>query len=86
MFKEFADLVFIPTPKHADKPALLVELKWNCSVDAAIEQIKEKNYPKSLQAYEGNIMLVGINYDKKTKNHECVIEKVQRLINGNIIE
>ncbi|MGN1167889.1 MAG: AAA family ATPase [Lachnospiraceae bacterium] len=84
--KGFADLVFLPTPKHANKPALLVELKWNCSVDAAIEQIKEKNYPKSLQSYEGNIMLVSVNYDKKTKKHECVIEKVQRLINGNIIK
>ena len=26
-------------------------------------------------SYVGSVLLVGINYDKKTKKHECVIEK-----------
>lgn len=29
---------------------------------------------ESLEPYTGNILLVGINYDKKTKEHSCVIE------------
>lgn len=76
--KGFADLVFLPTRKYRDKPALLVELKWNQSVQTAITQIKDKNYPQSLQEYQGNILLVGVNYDKKTKKHECVIEKWEK--------
>lgn len=55
-----------------------MELKWNLSVHTAIEQIKEKNYPQSLQEYEGNILLAGICYDKNTKKHECVIEKWEK--------
>ena len=27
--------------------------------------------------YQGNLLLVGINYDKATKKHECVIEKIK---------
>jgi len=32
-----------------------------------------KKYPDALAGYE-NILLVGINYDKDIKEHECVIE------------
>ena len=73
--KGFADLVFIPRKKFQDKPAMVVELKWDKSARGAIEQIKEKRYVQSLEEYRGNLLLVGINYDKKTKEHECVIEK-----------
>ena len=73
--KGFADLVFIPKKKFQDKPAMVVELKWDKSARGAIEQIKEKRYVQSLEEYRGNLLLVGINYDKKTKEHECVIEK-----------
>jgi len=73
--KGFADLVFIPRLKHLDKPALIVELKWDKSAVGAIAQIKERNYPESLVDYQGNLLLVGINYDKKSKVHECVIEE-----------
>jgi len=72
--KGYADLVFIPRTKHKDKPALIVELKWNRTVNGAISQIKEKNYVAALEEYHGNLLLVGINYDNKTKVHECVIE------------
>ena len=74
----FADLVFLPKPKYADLPALLVELKWDKGADTAIRQIKEKKYPKSLEGYTGNILLVGVSYDKKTRKHECRIEKGRR--------
>ena len=41
----------------------------------ALNQIKEKKYIALLEPYIGDILLVGINYDKKTKKHECLIEK-----------
>lgn len=75
--KGFADLAFLPRQKFADKPAIVVELKWNQSAEGAIEQIKQKKYCHSLSNYKGNILLVGINYDKRTKKHSCVIEDWQ---------
>lgn len=74
--KGFADLVFLPRKRFPDKPALVVELKWDKSAAGAIQQIKEKEYCKSLEGYRGNILLVGINYDKKTREHECEIEEL----------
>lgn len=80
--KGYADLVYIPTPKHSDKPALLVELKWNKDANTALNQIVEKRYPESLEKYKGNLILVGINYDKNVdsnsvefKHHSCKIMK-----------
>jgi hypothetical protein len=72
--KGFADLVFLPRKNHLDKPAIVVELKWDQSAKGAIAQIKEKNYVKALEEYHGNLLLVGVNYDVKTKKHECEIE------------
>ena len=56
--------------------ALVVELKWNQTAETAMQQIKEKKYPDSLRGYTGNLLLVAINYDKKTKKDQCLIEKV----------
>ena len=67
-------MVYLPRKKFMDKPALVVELKWDKSAQGAIAQIKNKQYCRSLQEYEGNILLVGINYDKATREHECIIE------------
>ncbi len=72
--KGFADAVYLPR-RDADKPALVVELKWNKSAKGAIEQIKEKQYAAWVEGYVGEILLVGIVYDKKRKKHDCVIEK-----------
>jgi hypothetical protein len=74
--KGFADVVYIPKPNHLDKPAMIIELKWNQTVETAISQIKEKRYPDKLKAYKDNLLLVGITYDKKSKMHEAVIEKM----------
>lgn len=72
----FADFVFVPKPEYrGDYPALVVELKWNKNVHTAIQQISDKNYPQSLLAYTGNILLVGISYNKESKVHECQIEE-----------
>ena len=66
----------IPRKKFPDKPALVVELKWDKSAKGAISQIKQKQYCKSLEKYAGNILLAGINYSKKDKKHQCMIEKI----------
>lgn len=76
--KGFADLVFIPRRKFQEKPALVVELKWNQSAEGTIAQIGKKEYCASLEEYKGNILLVGVNYDKKTKEHKCVIEEYSK--------
>jgi hypothetical protein len=74
--KGFADIVFLPRKNHLDKPALVVELKWDRSAEGAIAQIQEKKYVKALEEYHGNVLLVGVNYDVKTKKHACEIEIV----------
>lgn len=73
--KGFADVCFIPREIHYDKPAVIIELKWDKSAEGAIRQIREKKYIDTLKHYRGNLLLVGINYDKITKEHTCVIEK-----------
>ena len=75
----FADFVFIPKPEYVSSyPALVVELKWNKNAETALQQIKEKKYPESIKQYTGDILLVGINYDKKTKKHQCLIESYEK--------
>ena len=63
--------------KFPEKPAIVVELKWDKDVSGAIAQIKNKEYCRSLEEYRGNVLLVGVNYDKKTKVHECMIEECE---------
>ena len=66
--------MFIPR-KHVDKPAMVVELKYDKDADTAISQIHRKEYQGKVLDYTDNLLLVGINYDKETKTHNCVIEK-----------
>jgi len=74
--KGFADIVLIPR-KHVDSPAIVLELKYNKDADAAISQIKRKQYPAKIADYADNLLLVGINYDKQQKKHECCIEQMR---------
>ena len=71
--KGFADLVLIPR-KNVSSPAIVVELKYGSAVETALSQIRQKNYPAKVAEYAGNLLLVGISYDPKTKTHSCVIE------------
>ncbi len=80
--KGYADRVYIPRPQYADKPVLIIELKYEKDADGAIAQIKRQEYPDRLEAYKGNILLVGINYNRDVKNtstefkhHTCEIER-----------
>lgn len=72
----FADVVFLPLPM-VQKPALIIELKYGGSADAAIQQIRDRQYPRALEGYAGEILLVGVNYDKDNRNkpHSCAIER-----------
>ncbi|HBA48689.1 MAG TPA: AAA family ATPase [Lachnospiraceae bacterium] len=72
----YADVVFLPLPS-VRKPALVVELKYDKTVNAAIQQIKERHYTQALEGYAGEILAVGINYDREDVNkpHSCVIER-----------
>ena len=74
--KGYADLVYLPKP-GVNKPALLIELKFDKSAQTAITQIKEKNYLQFFKNYKGEVLLVGINYSKDTKTHQCIIERAQ---------
>ena len=76
--KGFADVVFLPLT-HTGKPALIVELKYNYTAVTAIQQIKDRNYTQALEGYAGEILLVGVNYNKEDKNkpHHCVFEKLK---------
>ncbi len=73
--KGYADLALIPYVPNI--PAMIIELKNNKSAESAINQIKEKKYDDLLEHYRGRMLFVGINYDEKTKEHECVIEEME---------
>lgn len=73
--KGFADIVLIPR-KDVDSPAIVLELKCNRDADAAIDQIRRKNYPAKVAEYADRLLLVGINYDRETKQHTCHIEQL----------
>ena len=75
--KGFADIVFLPRPGIAAS-AILVELKYGKSAGSALDQIKAKEYDGILNDFYGDSILVGINYDRRTKKHECIIEKYSR--------
>lgn len=74
----FADIIFLPLP-HAGKPAMVVELKYGKTAKSAIQQIKDRHYTQVLEGYTGEILLVGINYDKGNvdKHHSCEIERIE---------
>ncbi len=73
----YADLIYLPK-RDSGLPALVVELKWNRTAEGAIAQIKDRQYPKAIEHYGGEILLVGIAYDKETpagqRKHRCIIE------------
>jgi len=72
--KGFADIVLLPL-RNTNKPAVILELKFDGTAQTAISQIRQKQYPARLQAYHGSLLLCGINYDKTSRTHSCRIEK-----------
>ena len=57
--KGYCDYLFLP--QKTGKPAITLELKVDVSCQAALAQIKEKNYTQ-------DILLVGISYNRVEKN------------------
>jgi len=81
--KGYVDLVYLPSPKHPNKPALLIELKYDKTLETAADQIRSRNYPQKLEHYKDNLLLISINYEKDVsstdtayKHHNCSIEKL----------
>ena len=80
--KGFADIVLVPR-KNVESPAIILELKYDKDADTAIDQIKRKEYPAKIAEYSGDILLVGINYDKQSKTHSCRIERYSQYGKSN---
>ena len=70
--KGYADVVFLPK-RGSFRPALIVELKWGKPVDAAIDQIRDRQYHTSIEGLDVPVLFVGITYDDKTGEHVCKI-------------
>lgn len=70
--KGYADCIMFP--KTPDKPGIVLELKYNRTAEEALAQIKERDYVKAFDRNIRKVLLVGINYDKKTKKHQCLID------------
>ena len=80
--KGYADVVYLPAPQYAEKPALLIELKYGHSTDIAMDQIRRQKYLDRFEHYKGNTLVIGINYNRdlpadhpEFKHHSCRIEK-----------
>ena len=70
-----ADVVLIPRFHYSKNPAIIIELKVDKSAEVALNQIKEKKYGQDFECYKNNMIFIGINYNKKSKHHECKIER-----------
>ena len=70
-----ADLVYEPM-LNGTTPLILIEFKYDGSAEEAIAQIKKQEYFKRYTRQYRNIIIVGINYSTKTKDHQCLIEKL----------
>lgn len=83
--KGFVDFIFYPLRRN--DPCMILELKVDYTPEEAIHQIKEKKYISrfsgklgELPQYTGRILAVGIGYKKKTKQHLCAVEELQRSV------
>ena len=69
-----ADLVFLPR-RRSPLPTLVVELKWNGDAEGALAQIRDRNYTALPADLADEVLLVGISYDRRTKEHVCSIQR-----------
>lgn len=72
--KGFADVAFLPKYPSLGYPAFVMELKVDQAADTAMKQIEERKYGADMLHYRGNMKLVAVNYDAKTKTHTCEIK------------
>ncbi len=59
-----ADITF--TPRDNLHIPFVIELKVDDTAEAAIDQIKNKNYIDLFIGYKGKVLLLGVSYDSKT--------------------
>ncbi len=74
----YVDILFLPR-KGSQKPALVIELKWDKSAKGAITQIQDRDYGLLARRLGcgKDLLLVGINYSTKTRKHTCRIEQLK---------
>ncbi len=72
--KGYADCVM--RPKVNNLPGIIIELKYNKSTAVGVAQIEERQYASVFEGIVKDVLLVAINYDVKTKKHQCEIKKV----------
>ena len=79
--KGSADLIYVPK-RNIHLPILLIGFKYGQSAEKAMNQIKEKEYfSRYIDGdYPNDVLLIGINYNPKTKDHQCLIEKMEPII------
>ncbi len=70
-----ADLVYEPAVKGST-PLILIEFKYDASAEEAIQQIKTQEYFRRYTAQYRDVIIAGINYSTKTKDHQCLLERV----------
>lgn len=77
----FVDFIFYPGRRETD--GIILELKVDSTPEEAIRQIQDKNYVLRFKGklgempkYTGNVLAVGISYDKKSKKHSCKVEVI----------
>ncbi|WP_406041906.1 AAA family ATPase [Succinimonas sp.] len=77
--KGYADVIYVPK-RNDSLPILLIEFRHDTSAEDAMNQIKEKEYFERYRDgdYPNEVILTGLNYSSKTKEHQCLIEKLQK--------
>ncbi|MCD8396697.1 MAG: ATP-binding protein [Lachnospiraceae bacterium] len=80
----YTDFIFYP--ERAGDDGIILEIKVDDTPETAIAQIKDRNYILKFRGkmaerkrHTGRVLLVGIGYDKKKKDHHCRIEVVQKV-------
>ncbi|MCD7883435.1 MAG: ATP-binding protein [Lachnospiraceae bacterium] len=78
----YTDFIFYP--ERAGDDGLILELKVDDTPEAAIQQIRDRKYLLKFQGrmvekkrHTGRVLLVGIGYSKKKKDHHCKVEIVR---------
>lgn len=74
----FVDFIFYPYNKE-EYPGIILELKIDSTPEEAIKQINDKKYDLKLKGKLGEdgskkIVKAGISYNRKTKEHKCMLE------------
>lgn len=77
--KGFVDFIFYPY--RMNELGIILELKVDHTPEEAVRQIKDKEYILRFRGrlgevpgYTGEVLAVGIGYEKKTKKHSCKVE------------